>query len=284
MYGPADARTLVVIGRVREDVTAASMQAWLEVWLRRRFPPPSDATPVAVRVDSLATRLPVDNEAVMVGVLIMSMFGLVLLVAAANITNLMLARALARQPELVVRLALGASSWHVARQLIVESLVLAGPAAAAGLALVSVTARVVTAMIAATWPAGAPPLENILLPLEPDVRVMAFLAAMAVVSAVLITLAPAGRLAGMRLAYGGEARQTIVRVCDRCIEIGTCARFSRRRRIGRSALVLQIRRSISATSGCRPCASILRCDPRSRHNWHRRLRCSTSQACGDRRW
>ena len=68
----------------------------------------------------------------MMFVLIMSAFGLVLLVAAANITNLMLARALARQPEIVVRLALGASRWRVARQLIVESLVLAVPAAAAG--------------------------------------------------------------------------------------------------------------------------------------------------------
>ncbi|MET0888448.1 MAG: ABC transporter permease, partial [Mycetocola sp.] len=231
VWSQPDARTLAVIGRVREDVTAASMQAWLEVWLRRRFPPPSDATPVAVRVDSLATRFPVDNEAVMMSVLIMSMFGLVLLVAAANITNLMLARALARQPEIVVRLALGASSWRVARQLIVESLVLAVPAAAAGLVLVTVTARVVTAMIAATWPAGAPPLENILLPLEPDVRVMAFLAAMAVVSAVLITLAPAGRLAGMRLTQASRGEASPDRHGSRlrsglvAMQVGACALF-----------------------------------------------------------
>ena len=231
VWSQPDARTLGVIGRVREDVTAASMQAWLEVWLHRRFPPPSDATPVAVRVDSLATRLPVDNEAVMMSVLIMSMFGLVLLVAAANITNLMLARALARQPEIVVRLALGASSWRVARQLIVESLMLAVPAAAAGLVLVTVTARVVTALIVATYPAGGPPLENMLLPLEPDVRVMAFLAAMAVVSAVLITLAPAGRLAGMRLTQASRGEASPDRQGSRlrsglvAMQIGACALF-----------------------------------------------------------
>jgi predicted permease len=167
----------------------------------------------------------------MMSVLIMSMFGLVLLVAAANITNLMLARALARQPEIVVRLALGASGSRVARQLIVESLVLAVPAAAAGLALVAVTARVVTAMIAATWPAGAPPLENILLPLDPDVRVMAFLAAMAVVSAVLITLAPAGRLAGMRLTQASRGEASPDRHGSRlrsglvAMQIGACALF-----------------------------------------------------------
>ncbi len=231
VWSKPDARTLGVIGRLRENVTATSMRAWLEVWLRGRFPPPSDATPVAVRVESLATRLLVDNEAVMMFVLIMSAFGLVLLVAAANITNLMLARALARQPEIAVRLALGASRWRVARQLIAESLVLAVPAAAAGLALVTVAARAVTALIVATWPAGAPPLQNILLPLEPDVRVMAFLAAMAVVSAVLITLAPAARLAGMRLAQASRGEASTSRHGSRlrsglvAMQIGACALF-----------------------------------------------------------
>lgn len=231
VWSKPDARTLVVIGRLQEGVTAASMQAWLDVWLRRRFRPPSEATPVAVRLDSLATRLPVDRDAVMMTVLIMSAFGLVLLVAAANITNLMLAGALARQSEIAVRLALGASRWRVVRQLIIESLVLAVPAAAAGLAFVTATARVVTDLIVTSWPAGAPPLENILLPLEPDVRVMAFLAAMAVVSAVLITLAPAGRLAGIRLAQAsrGEAspdrRGARLRSGLVAMQVGACALF-----------------------------------------------------------
>jgi hypothetical protein len=86
-------------------------------------------------------------------------------------------------------------------------------------------------MIAATWPAGAPPLENILLPLEPDVRVMVFLAAMAVVSAVLITLAPAGRLAGMRLTQASRGEASPDRHGSRlrsglvAMQIGACALF-----------------------------------------------------------
>jgi predicted permease len=212
-------------------VTAASVHAWLEVWLRQRFPPPSDAAPVAVYVDSLATRIRLDGVTLTLFVFIMSAFGLVLLVASANVTNLMLARALARQPEIAVRLALGASRWRVARQLIVESLVLAVPAAAAGLALIIVTARVFPAVISATVPVSEAPLDNILVPLDPDWRVMAFLAAAAVLSSILIALAPAGRLAGVRLVHASrgeassDARGSRLRSGLVAMQIGACALF-----------------------------------------------------------
>jgi predicted permease len=230
-FSDPDATSLVVVGRLRQDATARSVRAWLEVWLRQRFPPPSDAAPVAVHIESLATRLPLNGATLTLFVFIMSAFGLVLLVASANVTNLMLARALARQPEIAVRLALGASTRRVARQLAVESLVLAFPAAAAGLALIIVTARVFPAVILATVPAGVPGVENILVPLDPDWRVMAFLAAAAVLSAVLITIAPAGRLAGMRLFHasrGGassDARGSRLRSGLVAVQIGACALF-----------------------------------------------------------
>ena len=230
-WAEPDAASLVVVGRLREDVTAGSVRAWLEVWLRQRFPPPSDVAPVAVHLDSLATRIILDGKTLTLFVLIMSAFGLVLLVACANVTNLMLARGLARQTEVAVRLALGASRWRVARQLIVESLVLAVPAAATGLALIIVTARVFPAVILATFPAGVAPVENVLVPLNPDVRVMAFLSAAAVVSAVLITLAPTGRLAGMHLAHASrgdassDARGSRLRSGLVAIQIGACALF-----------------------------------------------------------
>ncbi len=118
-WSDPDARSLAVVGRLRPNVAAAAVRAWFDVWLRQRFPPPSETTPVAVRVDSLATRITLDGRTLTMFVFIMSAFGLVLLVASANVTNLMLARALARQPEIAVRLALGASRWRVARQLIV---------------------------------------------------------------------------------------------------------------------------------------------------------------------
>jgi putative ABC transport system permease protein len=230
-WAEPDAASLIVVGRLRQDATAASVRAWFDAWLRQRFSPPSDVAPVAVRLDSLATRISLDGVTLTLFVFIMSAFGLVLLVAIANVTNLMLARALARQPEITVRLALGASRGRVARQLIVESLVLAVPAAATGLALIIVTARVFPAAILATFPAGVGPVENVLVPLDPDWRVMAFLAAAAVLSAILISFAPAGRLAGMRLAHASrvivssDARGSRLRSALVATQIGACALF-----------------------------------------------------------
>ena len=234
-----ETRSLSVISRLRDGTSAASLRAWLDVWLRRRAPVDTDAGSVTTHVDSLATRIALDASMLTMVVLIMSAFGLVLLVASANVTNLMLARALGRQPEIAVRLALGASRWRVARQLIVESLVLAVPAAAAGLALIMVLARVFPAAILATFPADVVPVEDVLVPLDPDVRVLTFLAAVAVLSAVLISLAPAGRLAGMRLAQAsrGEASMDVRRSRLRsglvAMQIGACALFV----VGAMALV-----------------------------------------------
>ena len=236
-WSEPETRLLMVISRLRDGGSAASLQAWLGVWLRQRAD--ADAGSVTTHVDSLATRIALDASMLTMVVLIMSAFGLVLLVASANVTNLMLARALGRQPEIAVRLALGASRWRVARQLIVESLVLAVPAAAAGLALIMVLARVFPAAILATFPADVVPVEDVLVPLDPDVRVLTFLAAVAVLSAVLISLAPAGRLAGMRLAQAsrGEASMDVRRSRLRsglvAMQIGACALFV----VGAMALV-----------------------------------------------
>jgi predicted permease len=230
-WSQPDKRSLVVVGRLRQGATADSARVWLDVWLRQRFLPPADTVPPVARLDSLATPLPFNGPMVGLVTLIMSAFGLVLLVACANVTNLMLARAMARQPEVAVRLALGASRWRVARQLIVESLVLALPATAVGLALIVLAARVFPAAILATFPANLLPIETLLIPLDPDVRVMTFLAAVSLLSAVIITLAPTGRLARLRLSQTSrgevspDARGARLRAGLVAMQIGACAAF-----------------------------------------------------------
>ncbi len=109
--------------------------------------------------------------------------GLVLLIACANVANLMLVRMTAREREMGIRVAIGASSGRLVRQTLVESLVLALVGGAAGLGLAAVAVRVLTALSAGTIPR----VEEIGL----DARVAAFAVIAAVGTGLLFGLAPA---------------------------------------------------------------------------------------------
>jgi putative ABC transport system permease protein len=111
--------------------------------------------------------------------------GFLLLIACANVANLLLARAEARQREIAVRSALGAGSLRVLRQLLTESLVLTGISAVVGLALAYEGVRLV-----AWWnPENIPRVAGASL----DLRVLFFTAFVALVTSVLFSLAPALR-------------------------------------------------------------------------------------------
>jgi putative ABC transport system permease protein len=108
-----------------------------------------------------------------------------LLIACANVANLLLARAEGRQREIAVRAALGAGGVRVVRQLLTESLVLATVAAAVGLALAFAGVRFL-----AWWnPADIPRVANVGL----DPRVLAFTAALAFATSVIFSTVPALR-------------------------------------------------------------------------------------------
>jgi predicted permease len=117
--------------------------------------------------------------------------GFVLLIACANVANLLLARAAVRQKELAIRAALGASRWRVVRQLLTESLILAGAGAVLGFAIGAAGVRALL-MVA---PGNIPRLTqteglNQTLPLL-DWRVAAFTIGVAALTSILFGLFPA---------------------------------------------------------------------------------------------
>ena len=117
-------------------------------------------------------------------IVLMCMVGLVLLIACFNVANLLVARAVSRQKEIAVRLAVGASRWQLLRQLMVESLMLSIAGGAAGLALAVLTIRALLSFL----PPGDAPL---MLSANPDGRILAFNAALAIFTGLLFGLAPA---------------------------------------------------------------------------------------------
>jgi cell division protein FtsX len=114
---------------------------------------------------------------------LMGTVGIVLLIASANVANLLLMRGESRRGELAVRAALGAGRGRIVRQLFAESLVLALAAGAAGLAVTWWTLQAVMSLV----PDGLPRLESVRI----DATVVLFTVVIAFVTALLAGLAPA---------------------------------------------------------------------------------------------
>jgi putative ABC transport system permease protein len=178
------------VARLRPGVTLADAQGELDAFSQRLAEqyPRTNADVVAVAQpirEHLAGNLRPALRLLFIAV------GLLLLIAAANVANLLLARAAERMRELAVRAAVGAGRARLVRQLLAESLLLAALGSVAGLIVASWMVQAIVTLS----PANIPSLSTVAI----DGRVVAFAVGLTAVVAVLVGIVPAWHSSGGRL-------------------------------------------------------------------------------------
>jgi putative ABC transport system permease protein len=179
-----DARTIEVFGRMRGGVTRQQAQSEMNtIAATLRSDHPDTNKDVTASVMTFNERMN-GGPIRLVFLSLMGAVAFVLLIACANVANLLLARSAARAREMSVRVALGASRWRIVRQLLVESVLLSIVAGVLGLALAYGGVRLFDA---ATQDVGRPYWIQFTM----DGRVIAFFAAVCLGTGIVFGLAPA---------------------------------------------------------------------------------------------
>jgi predicted permease len=177
---------LRVIGRLDSAVSIQRAQAavsGIAATLESQYPATNKDRAALLSSASSGVRPSERGELLPIAALLLVVTGLVLLIACANVSNLLLARGAARSTEISIRAAVGASRWRIVQQLLAESLVLASAGASGGLLLSFWAADLLAAKL--------PELDFGGLGTNVDVRVLLFTSGLAVTSACIFGLAPA---------------------------------------------------------------------------------------------
>jgi putative ABC transport system permease protein len=198
-----DNRYINVITRLKPGVTLPQAQAEMEI-LNQRLAQSYGETNSgwSVRLTNLRESLVGTTRSALL--ILLGAVAFVLLIACANVANLLLARASVRQKEIAVRTALGASRSRIIRQLLTESLLLSTIGGGVGLLL----SLWLTKLLIKVSPENTPRFDEI----RPDARVFAFTLALAVITGLIFGLAPALQASRInlneRLKEGGRSGTT----------------------------------------------------------------------------
>jgi predicted permease len=178
-----------VVGRLPAGVSQGQARAQLAAWDSQWTIPPAGEPLPPIILEPKPGTVPLSMETLALFMPLFFAFGLILLIGCANVANLLLARGIARQREIGIRLAIGASRRRIVAQLLIESLVLALVAAGIAFGMSRLVLGAVVYAVVASFPPGAGSLR-LAVP-EADWRVALFLLAGAFASTLLFALAPA---------------------------------------------------------------------------------------------
>ena len=187
--GREDGVDLDIIGRLRPDLSMENARAQLAAWYVNRSPQTNERREPGLDLTPQRGTVTESLEMLAVFTPLFVAFGLILLIGCANVANLLLARGVARQREIGIRLSLGASRQRIVRQLMTESVLLALVAAAGGYLISRLALEGAVYWALRTMPTDLGVI-NLGVPAA-DWRVAVFLVVAAVAATALFALMPA---------------------------------------------------------------------------------------------
>jgi putative ABC transport system permease protein len=188
-HGREDSVGVEIVGRLKPGVSMENARAQVAAWDSNRSAAPVDRRAMNIELVPRRGTLPQPMEAVAIFTPLFFAFGLILMIGCANVANLLLARGVARQREIGMRLSLGASRRRIVRQLLTENLLLAMAAAAGGYLFSRVALEGLVFWVMRTAPVDLGDV-NLSVPAA-DWRVALFLVLSAAMATGLFALMPA---------------------------------------------------------------------------------------------